>query len=99
MIKDQNNLWLPSITSQLILVKNLFISNSQFTEAYKASQSHDKAGASFGWGPFSISGSSEKQKSDVSKDTYMGKNGLRVKGIQLMGYISEIIPFSPKMQK
>jgi hypothetical protein len=98
-IIEQDSLWLPAIPSQMILVKNLFISNSKFQEAYKSSRSYTSAGASFGWGPFSISGNYSRESTDVVIDTYQGRNGLRVKGVQLIGWVSEIIPLSPKINQ
>ena len=96
-LADADSLWLPAIPSQLILVKNLFISNSKFQEAYEASHSSLSSGGSFGWGPFSISGHYSREEDNVTKDTYEGHNGLRVKGVQIIGWVNEVIPLSPKI--
>lgn len=98
IIKDVNNeWWLPTVTSKLILVRNLVICNEHFMEAYQASQESTKAGGSFGWGPFSISGNYGKDSSKLVKDDDGQAVGLGVKGVQLIGFISEIIPSSPKI--
>jgi hypothetical protein len=96
---QQGSMWFPSLPVKLILVKNLFISTAEFQKAYDASQSYTSAGASFGWGPFSINGSYSKSSSNVVIDTVDGKVGLRVKGIQIIGHISEVISYSPKIEQ
>ncbi len=98
IIKDvDDKFWLPTVTSKLILVRNLFIRNDNFYEAYLASQKSTNAGGSFGWGPFSINANYKTQSSRVKIEDDGEGSGLRVKGVQLIGFISEIIPSSPKI--
>lgn len=87
--------WLPSIPTRMVLVKNVRIRTSKIQQVYDEFQTHVSAGGSVGWGFFSIGGS-------YSRDTYtsdsrfsMEGGWLVIKGVQLIGRISEILPSSP----
>ena len=89
-------LFLPSIVTSLVLVRNLRI---RFDNAQSQSSTFDHAisgGGSIGYGPFHIGGghAQEEHRADSSYD--LNGQGLSVDGVQLIGYVSTITPASPK---
>ena len=89
-------LFLPSIVTSLLLVRNLKI---KFDAANSHSDTFSKTvegGGSIGWGPFCVhaSHSSKHDNSNFSFDS--NSQCISVDGVQLIGYISTIMPASPK---
>ncbi|BCJ45957.1 hypothetical protein GCM10010168_49050 [Actinoplanes ianthinogenes] len=87
--------FLPSIVTSLIVVKDFEIGWKNWKQDWQTQSSAISAGASVGYACFAIGGSYEhrSQQSDfVADDT-----GERLKspGIQVIGYVSEILPASP----
>lgn len=97
--KPANNeaFWLPSIPTQMFVIKDLFISTSSIKEAFKASQSATAVKASFGWGPFKIGANYSKKEQNASFESQEGHEGISVKGVQIMGWISQVLSASPQM--
>jgi hypothetical protein len=62
-----------------------------------------RAGASFGWGPFSVGGnySQSNKKSESNLDVHGAE--VRIKGLQLVAFISALFPLtanpSPDVKK
>lgn len=89
-------LFLPSVVTSLVLVRNLKIS---FGDSDRHRDTFEKAtGGSgrLGFGPFFIGGGhseGEKRKNTSFNHNY---EGLKIEGVQLIGYVSTIIPASPK---
>ncbi|MFZ1852088.1 MAG: hypothetical protein WAU15_07645 [Nitrosomonas sp.] len=89
-------LFLPSIVTSLLLVRNL---NIRFDGASTHSDTFSKTvegGGFIGYGPFAIcaSHSSKKKSSNFSFDS--DGQGITVEGVQLIGAVSVINPASPK---
>ncbi|HKP39301.1 MAG TPA: hypothetical protein VJT71_20760, partial [Pyrinomonadaceae bacterium] len=87
--------FLPSIVTSLILIKDLKIYWSTYTEDQNKFSEDTSGSVSFGWGCFG--GSSSYSHHDDSSD-FVGNftdEGLEVAGIQLIGYVSAINPPSP----
>lgn len=95
MLPENQPTFLPSIMTSLILIKDLTIKWSTYKSDWERFQSSEGASASVGWGPFCVHGSYSKQegKQDFTADAE--SEGLKSTGIQLIGYVSMINPFSP----
>jgi hypothetical protein len=89
--------WLPALPSQMLVLKNLYIRTKDTKSAYAALSSYSSGGGSVGWGPFTIGGSSSSSNSSSSGSFELKDEGIYVHGVQLMGWISELLPFSPSM--
>lgn len=89
--------FLPAIPTSLILIKDLSISWSTFASDWQNATESTSASASVGWGPFAISGSYSHHEEQRDFEADSSGEGLRVPGIQLIGYVSMIHPLSPKL--
>ena len=87
--------FLPSIVTSLILVKDFSIKWDNWKSDWEARSSAISAGASVGFACFAIGGTYEhrSQQSDFTADST--GEWLHSPGIQLIGYVSEILPTSP----
>lgn len=89
--------FLPSIVTSFVLIRNLSI---KFDEASQHSDSMNKSistGGSIGWGPFCIGGSYSKSSSESNFKADISGSGVFVEGVQLVGYVSTIVPASPSL--
>lgn len=97
--KSTTNLstFLPSVVTSVILVKDLKIKWNEMSTNSHTVDDTIKGGGSVGFGPFRVGGSYEhsSHKYDFSHN-YVG-GYLQVKGVQLLGYISSILPASPRL--
>ncbi|WP_024479438.1 hypothetical protein [Cellulophaga baltica] len=90
-------LFLPSVVTSLILARNVKI---KWRKTQKDIDTLDEAvsgGGSVGYGPFaafSASHSKSKAKRDFSYDA--NSEGIEIEGVQVIGYVSSIVPGSPK---
>ncbi|MBV9248375.1 MAG: hypothetical protein JO227_03890 [Acetobacteraceae bacterium] len=89
--------FLPSVTTSLILVKDVYISWDDWKSQWAAHTESNSGSASFGVGPFTASAhySHRNQKRDFECDD-TGEE-LHIPGIQLLGYVSAINPPSPQV--
>ena len=96
-INNNNELWLPTVTTKLVLIRNLFISNEYFKSMDEQTQENTKIGGGVQILGFNLSAdySEDSMKAKIAKTEY--GTGISCKGVQLIGYVSEIIPSSPKM--
>nr|AUN36857.1 hypothetical protein [uncultured bacterium] len=94
---DNEAFWLPAIPTQVIVVKDLVIKTQdaqRFAGSVKAGTS---GGGSFGWGPFTIGGHYEHDSSKGTNSIEQVDGGLKIDGVQIIGWISQILPASPKV--
>lgn len=89
--------FLPSMITGLILIKNLRIYWENWQSQWEQQTSGVSGGASFGWGPFAVSGNYSSQNYRLDASTDRESEGLTTKGVQLVGYVSQIMPASPKL--
>jgi hypothetical protein len=78
-----------------LFVRNVKFSFNESDSASRYAKSQIGAGGSVGWGPFSIGGSYShgSERRDVS---FHGEGGrFEIPGIQLIGYVNNLIPKSP----
>ncbi len=89
--------WLPIIPKKLIIVKDLEIKSSQFREHYDALSKKVGGGGSVGYGPFKLKGQYSHSKSSSSFEAESEGEFVRIKGAQIIGWISNLVQFSPKI--
>jgi len=87
--------FLPSLTTSLILVKDVYIYWDNWKSDWQTHQSSTSASASVGFFCFAASGhySHHDEQRDYSCDD--AGEELHIPGIQLLGYVSAINPGSP----
>jgi hypothetical protein len=88
--------FLPSLVTSLIVVKDLCIKWSDTEAEWQRKTSSISANASFGYGPFVVKGHYGKKEHSFDLSTNSQKEGLTAPGIQLVGYVSQIMPRSPR---
>jgi hypothetical protein len=89
-------LFLPSIVTSLLLVRNLRI---RYDESKTHSDTFSKTvegGGSIGYGPFCVHANHSDKKSSSNFSFDASGQGISVEGVQLIGYVSTINPASPK---
>jgi hypothetical protein len=89
--------FLPSIVTGLVVVKDLRIKWSNWKSDWATASSSDSAGGSIGYGPFAVHGN--YSRGDEKRDFRADASGecLESAGVQLLGYVSTINPLSPGM--
>ena len=89
--------WLPAIPNQIIVIKDLYIKTSKIHETYDMEMSKISGGGSLGIGPFCLGGNYAHSKTNTRATAEKEGEGLRVKGIQIIGWISHLVQMSPKI--
>ncbi|WP_330351956.1 hypothetical protein [Streptomyces chartreusis] len=87
--------FLPSLISSVILVKDFRIKWDNWKSDWQQATTQTSAGASFGYACFALSGGYKHRNEDVDFTADASGEELRSTGIQLVGYVSEILPQSP----
>lgn len=89
--------WLPIIPTRMIAIRNLRIKSSQIQEHFDFLKTQTDAGGSIGIGPFKLSG---KYSHSKSNETFTAENegeGLKIDGVQIIGWSSDLVQLSPKI--
>ena len=89
--------WLPIIPKKIIVIKNLWIKTNHIHEHFKSLTTKAGGGGSVGYGPFNLSGSYSRSKASTSFMAEKEGEGLSVKGIQIIGWVSNLVQLSPKI--
>ncbi|MBZ4018032.1 hypothetical protein [Streptomyces purpurogeneiscleroticus] len=89
--------FLPSIVTRLILVKDLTIKWDNWRSEWQEKTSSTDANVCVGWGPFALHGNYSHRSASRDFVADSEGEGLQSHGIQLVGYMSEILPESPKL--
>lgn len=89
--------------TKALFVRDLTIYSRDFAQTMERKQDDIKAGASFGWGPFSVGGNySQSNKKSVSNLDVHGAE-VKINGLQLVAFISALFPYtanpSPDVKK
>ena len=91
-----DQLILPLIPTAFVVARNVAITADWSSDDKKNVEDSITTKASVGWGPFSVSGSySHSSSSDYHKSTFDGGT-LKIPGIQIIAWVSEITPDSPQ---
>ena len=85
---------MPFVPTQMLVARNVKIVGA-FNEAHQTFvKNHMDAGGSFGWGPFSFGGSHTQDSASFTKREDGSGVTLKLEGIQCIGFVSWIPPFS-----
>lgn len=87
--------FLPSMITGLILVKDLRIKWDNWKSQWDSKTSSLSTNACVGFGPFAVKGSYGSKEHSFDASTDRESEGLVTEGIQLVGYVSQIMPASP----
>ncbi|HMF93721.1 MAG TPA: hypothetical protein VKE96_05480 [Vicinamibacterales bacterium] len=86
---------MPLYPTAVILAKNLAVKLDMSNQKNSSAWSSISTQASFGWGPFSISGNYSHSQSSSQKSYTQSSSGISVPGPQIIAFICETIPKSP----
>ena len=89
--------FLPSIVTSFVLIRNLSIKFSESSQHCDTLKKSISAGGSVGWGPFCIGGHYSKDNSEDNFKADLDSSGIFVEGVQLVGYVSSVVPASPSL--
>ncbi|GAB3646517.1 hypothetical protein GCM10028791_06870 [Echinicola sediminis] len=85
----------PLLPTGFIAVRDLKISADFSHEDSSLVESKLSTSASFGWGPFAISGSYSQGSTDKSFNSSFDGSTISNPGLQIIGWINTLIPFAP----
>lgn len=85
---------LPFIPMQMIVAKNVKLKADWSDEHKRLIEQAAKGGFSIGWGPFKIAPSMKESSSHLKEDKKTGEGYLDCPGIQCIGFVSWVPPFS-----
>lgn len=88
---------LPGYPTSAIFVKNLVLDFGKSNSKAKSSLKSDSSAASGGgyWGVFSASGSKSSSSSDTAAESSSENQGIKVDGMQIIGFNCHVLPKSP----
>ncbi len=92
---NTEHVFLPSVITGLLLIKDLKITWAKKNENLDKMSKTINAGGTVGVGPFSVGGSYNSTDSTDKKSINDDGKTLIAEGVQLIGYVSEILPESP----
>ncbi len=93
--ENKPNVFLPCVITSLILAKDVKISWKSNEKHISTFNEAIKAGASVGYGPFTLGGSYGKKEDSRTETFDEDIEELSTDGVQLIGYVAEILPASP----
>jgi hypothetical protein len=97
-LKGNEGSLLPLIPTAFVVARDIAITADFSSEDKTHVEKAVSGSARVGWGPFSIGGSySHSESHDTFKSTFDGGT-LRVPGIQVLAWVSEIVPASPPLE-
>ncbi|WP_186756317.1 hypothetical protein [Echinicola salinicaeni] len=85
----------PLLPTSFIAVRDVKISADFSHEDSSLVESKLSTSASFGWGPFSISGSYSHGSTDKKFNSSFDGSTISNDGLQIIGWINELVPFAP----
>ena len=89
--------WLPIIPKKMIVIKDLVIESKQFVQHYESLKTKVGGGGSVGFGPFKLGGSYSHSSRSSELEVEKSREKLKVKGCQIIGWISNLVQQSPKI--
>jgi hypothetical protein len=90
-----NDLLLPLIPMQVIVARDIVLTGEWSKNTREFMDQQISAGASFGYGPFSIGGKYEQSDTEETQTSQFEGNALKVQGMQIIGMVSTCPPLSP----
>jgi uncharacterized membrane protein YgcG len=96
-LQGNENAFIPLIPVAFIVARDITITADFSTQDRSHIESSISASTRIGWGPFSVGGHySHSESHDYFHSTFDGGT-LKIPGIQIVAWISEIVPFSPPL--
>lgn len=89
----------PLLPTSFIAVRNLKISADFAHQDSSLVESKLSTKASFGWGPFAISGSYSQGSTDKKFNSSFDGSTIVNEGLQIIGWINQIVPYCPPKLK
>ena len=86
--------FLPYIPMQMIVVRNVKLIADWSKEEEDFISNASNSDVSVGWGPFSVNTSHQHKDSDTEVDRKGAGAGIDIPGIQCLGFVSWVPPFS-----
>lgn len=93
--KNQPVSLFPLLPTSFVAIRDLKISADWGKEDMEAIQSSLSTKASFGWGPFSVSGSYDKTSSSKKFASEFDGTTISNSGLQIIGWVCSVVPNSP----
>ncbi|WP_321935177.1 hypothetical protein [Paraburkholderia sp. J8-2] len=93
--RDLDAFFLPSIPTHMIVIKQLGIYVGDQGQVLDELTKHSGGGGGFGWGPFSLGGSTGDDSYKQTVMSHMEDGWLVVDGAQVIGWVLEVTPRSP----
>lgn len=93
--RESEPTFLPSIVTSLVLIKDLKIKWGSWESDQSSFEESTSASAYVGWGPFRVRGHYDHHGKQQDFECNISSEGIEVPGIQLIGYVSEIVPPCP----
>jgi hypothetical protein len=87
--------FLPSIVTSFVLIKDLSIKWDNWQSDWSSHSETTSASFSVGYGPFAINGNYNHHGAQTNYEADATGEALKVTGVQLIGYVSEIVPACP----
>ncbi len=87
---------LPMYPVAFVVARDITIKAGFSHEEEEHTKESVKTSASVGWGPFSIGGSYGYGKTEDKFDSDFQNGEIRVPGMQIIAWVSRVIPYSPK---
>lgn len=86
---------MPLLPTGILVVRDVNIQIQFSHEDMDRFESHLQAGASIGWGPFSLSGSYNEAKKEVTTHATLDSNGITIQNPQILGFFCNALPLCP----
>jgi hypothetical protein len=85
----------PLLPTSFVVARKIKISANWAKADWDLITSKTSGGGGFGIGPFSISGSYSHSSSNQTFTSAMASGTITVPGVQIIGFINQVVPFSP----
>ena len=82
---------------QALFVRNAHFKYDEWENHYKYMKKQISGGGSVGWGPFSVGGSYSRGSEKRDFEAKAEGGGIRIPGIQLIGFINNLVPKCPDL--
>lgn len=86
---------IPAYTTTAIFIKDLHLDFGSSNSEFLSEAENVSVGGRAGWGPFSVGGSFEKNGLEKNMNVQREGQGIKVEGMQLIGFKCHVLPKSP----
>jgi hypothetical protein len=86
---------MPAITTDCIFVKDLTLDFGESNSAYESQSKKVSGSGGVSYGPFHLGGRHSNQRDERSYEANWSKQGLKIDGMQLIGFLCYMLDKSP----